>query len=270
MVATPIGNLDDISRRAIRVLSGVDHVLAEDTRHTRQLLNRLGVKARLHALHDHNEEQKVPAWLEVLSSGSDLALVSDAGTPLVSDPGFRLVRGAREAGLRVSPLPGPSSPVAALSVCGLATDRFIFEGFLPHKAAARRAHLSELGRDTRTTVLLESSHRIRDAVADIVAVLGGDRGLVLAKELTKVHEAVVGENAASVLAWLEADRARLKGEFVLVLEGAPNAPTVSLDSEALIDALLGELPASKLARVLSRVTGIDRKEAYQRVLERSK
>ncbi|MGB0714042.1 MAG: 16S rRNA (cytidine(1402)-2'-O)-methyltransferase [Gammaproteobacteria bacterium] len=270
MVATPIGNLEDISSRAMKVLGEVGDVLAEDTRHTRQLFNRLGIQARLHALHDHNEERKVRHWLSVLGEGTDLALVSDAGTPLINDPGFRLVRSAREEGIRVSPVPGPCSPVAALSACGLPTDRFVFDGFLPHKSVARRGRLAELGRDTRTVVMLESSHRVRDTVMDIVEVLGGGRGLVLAKELTKLHEAVMGADADSVLAWLDADPARLKGEFVLILEGAPSAPEGGVGADALIDALAGELPASKLARVVSRLTGLDRKQAYQRILERDR
>src|SRR5690606_27013910 len=220
VVATPIGNLGDLSPRAGGVLGSVAAICAEDTRHTRQLLAQIGVSTPLLALHEHNEDALAPRLVARLQAGESLALVSDAGTPLVSDPGFRLVRAAREAGIRVSPVPGPCALVAALSVAGRASDRFAFEGFLPAKGAARRERLAALAGETRTLIFYESSHRIEAMLADAAAAFGDDRRAVLARELTKLFETVLDGSLAALHARVVADPDQRKGEFVVVVEGA--------------------------------------------------
>ncbi|MEP6634049.1 MAG: 16S rRNA (cytidine(1402)-2'-O)-methyltransferase, partial [Luteimonas sp.] len=219
IVATPIGNLGDLSARALDTLRNVAAVCAEDTRHTRQLLAHYGVERPLIALHEHNEAEVAAKLVARLRNGDALALVSDAGTPLVSDPGFRLVRAAREAGIKVSPVPGASAVIAALSVAGLPSDRFVFEGFLPAKAAARRERLAQLAGETRTLVLYESSHRIEAALADLVAVFGAERKAVVARELTKLFETVLDGSLGALHARIAADADQRKGEFVMLIEG---------------------------------------------------
>ena len=220
VVATPIGNLGDLTARAREVLASVDAICAEDTRHTRQLLGALGIERPLLALHEHNEADVAWKLVERLKAGDSLALVSDAGTPLVSDPGYRLVRDVRAAGLRVIPLPGACAAIAALSVAGLPSDRFCFEGFLPAKASGRRERLTALAREPRTLVFYESSHRIEESLADLVAMFGPDREAVLARELTKLFETVLGDTLEGIAAKVAADDNQRKGEFVLVVRGA--------------------------------------------------
>jgi 16S rRNA (cytidine1402-2'-O)-methyltransferase len=262
VVATPIGNLQDISPRAVSVLAGADLVVAEDTRHTGKLLQHLGIKATLQAMHDHNEEAMLPALLQRLREGATIAVVSDAGTPLISDPGFRLVRAAAQAGIEVRTVPGPSAVTAALSVSGLATDRFVFEGFLPARPAARRQALERLRDETRTLVLFESSHRIEACLADLLAVLGPERQLAVCRELTKRFETVLRGGAAEVIERIAADPDQRKGEFVVVVEGAPDAQPGLAEALALARELLRELPASKAARIAARITGVSRRELY--------
>ena len=220
VVATPIGNLQDISLRALRVLGEVDCIAAEDTRHSARLLQHYDLRTPLVALHEHNEERATPALLARIAAGESVALVSDAGTPLISDPGYRLVVAAREQGLPVFVVPGPSAVTAALSVAGLPSDRFVFEGFLPAKAAARRNRLQQLAGETRTLVLFESSHRIEAAVADLAAVFGAQRRAVLCRELTKQFETVHGDELGRLGEWLAADPNQRKGEFVVLVAGA--------------------------------------------------
>ncbi|GAB2502449.1 16S rRNA (cytidine(1402)-2'-O)-methyltransferase [Lysobacter humi (ex Lee et al. 2017)] len=263
VVATPIGHLGDLSPRALETLRTVDAICAEDTRHTRQLLAHFGLERPLIALHQHNEDAQVGQLVERLRAGQSLALVSDAGTPLVSDPGYRLVRGAREAGLRVSPVPGACAAIAALSVAGLASDRFVFEGFLPAKSGARRERLAAFGAETRTTILYESAHRIEETLADIVAVLGADRGLVLARELTKLFETVLDGPAADVLAQVAADPNQRRGEFVLVLAGAPeNEDARVLEGRRLYAKLVDHLKPSQAAKLAAELSGAPRKALY--------
>lgn len=263
VVATPIGNLDDLSPRAQRVLGEVAAVCAEDTRHSRQLLGHFGIATPLLALHEHNEEQLAGRMVARLQGGDSLALVSDAGTPLVSDPGYRLVRAARQAGVRVSPVPGPSALVAALSAAGLASDRFVFEGFLPAKAAARRERLAGLAGETRTLIFYESSHRIRDALDDMRMAFGGSRAAVLARELTKLFETILDGSLDALAAALAADPNQRRGEFVVLVEGAGDATDERLVQGRRAYALLSaHLPPSTAARLAAELSGAPRKALY--------
>ena len=219
VVATPIGNLDDMTARACDVLAKVDLVAAEDTRRAGQLLTRLGVKKRLISLHEHNEESRVDQILDTLMSGQDVALISDAGTPLVSDPGFRLLSAARQKDLPVCPIPGSCAAIAALSIAGLPSDRFRFEGFLPTRAGPRAKRLEYLGEVPETLILYESVHRIVETLADLEQVLGPDREMTLARELTKLHETIYRGSISSVREQLNADPGGAKGEFTLVIAG---------------------------------------------------
>ena len=263
VVATPIGNLGDLSPRAQQVLRGVDAVCAEDTRHTRQLLAHFGIERPLVALHEHNEDDLARRLVARLQAGESLALVSDAGTPLVSDPGYRLVRAARDAGLRVSPVPGPSALVAALSVAGLPSDRFAFEGFLPAKAAARRERLAALAGETRTLIFYESAHRIEEMLADAVAAFGGERRAVLARELTKLFETVLDGALVALQAQVAADANQRKGEFVVLVEGAGEDADARLAEGRRVYSLLNaHLPPSAAAKLAAEITGAPRKALY--------
>jgi 16S rRNA (cytidine1402-2'-O)-methyltransferase len=263
VVATPIGNLADLSPRALDTLRKVDTICAEDTRHTRQLLAHHGVERPLLALHEHNEAEVVDRLVERLLGGDTLALVSDAGTPLVSDPGFRLVRAARVAGVRVSPVPGPSALVAALSVAGLPSDRFVFEGFLPAKAAARRERLARLAAEPRTLLFYESAHRIVATLADMAAAFGGNRQAVLARELTKLFETVLDGRLDALLAQVAADPNQRKGEFVLLVHGAgEGADAKVIEGRRLYAVLSGHLPPSTAAKLAAELSGAPRKALY--------
>ncbi|WP_133501234.1 16S rRNA (cytidine(1402)-2'-O)-methyltransferase [Cognatilysobacter terrigena] len=262
VVATPIGNLGDFGARAQEVLRSVDAICAEDTRHTRQLLAHFGIEKALVALHQHNEDAQVAQLVGRLREGQSLALVSDAGTPLVSDPGFRLVRGAREAGIRVSPVPGACAAIAALSVAGIASDRFAFEGFLPAKGGARRERLTALLGEPRTLIFYEASHRIEETLADFAAVFGGRRA-VLARELTKLFETVLDGDLASLHAAVATDPNQRKGEFVLVVEGAPEDTDATLAEGRRVYAKLCEhLKPSQAAKIAAELTGAPRKALY--------
>lgn len=263
VVATPIGNLGDLSPRALEVLRSVDAICAEDTRHTRQLLAHFGVERPLVALHEHNEDRQAAQLVERLLGGASLALVSDAGTPLVSDPGYRLVRAAREAGLRVSPVPGPCAAIAALSVAGLASDRFVFEGFLPARTSARRERLAALVTETRTVMLYEASHRIAETLDDLVTVFGPDRPVVLARELTKLFETVLDGSLATVRAAVLADPNQRRGEFVVIVQGAPEDADARITEGRRLYARLGEyLKPSQAAKVAAELSGAPRKALY--------
>jgi len=272
VVATPIGNLGDMSPRAGEVLGRVQRIAAEDTRHSAGLLAHLGVHTPLVSLHEHNEAERIPSLLEALRAGESVALISDAGTPLVSDPGFRLVRAAREAGLDVRAVPGPSAPLAALAVAGLPSDRFCFEGFLPHAAGARQRRLEALLVQPVSTILFESSHRVRAAAANLAQLAPG-REVFLARELTKQFEEHYRGPAGELPAWLDADSNRTRGEFVLILGPAPAPDTggeadtpLSDEHERLLAALLHELPLKRAARLLSDATDLPRNRVYARAL----
>lgn len=263
VVATPIGNLGDLSQRAQQVLREVAAVCAEDTRRSGQLLAHFGIGTPLLALHEHNEQQLAERLVARLLGGEALALVSDAGTPLVSDPGYRLVRAARAAGVKVSPVPGPSALVAALSVAGLPSDRFTFEGFLPAKASARRERLAALAGEPRTLVFYESSHRIEESLADLRAAFGDDRPAVLARELTKLFETVLDGTLADLHARVAADADQRKGEFVLVVQGVGEDADAKLAEGRRVHAVLArQLPPSTAAKLAAEITGAPRKALY--------
>jgi len=263
VVATPIGHRDDISARAIETLRKVAVIAAEDTRHTRPLLQHLGIDTPLVALHDHNERTAVDALVERLRQGDDVALVSDAGTPLISDPGFRLVRAVRAAGLKASPVPGPSAVVAALSVAGLPSDRFIFEGFLPAKGGARRSRLTELAGESRTLIFYESSHRIVECLEDMREVFGADREAVMARELTKLFETVLGAPLGELVERVTADPNQQKGEFVVMVAGREAGEDERLAEGLRVFGILKEeLPPAKAAKLAAAITGAPRKALY--------
>ncbi len=263
VVATPIGNLADLSPRAQEVLRSVAAICAEDTRHTGQLLSHFGISKPLVALHDHNEEAMAERVVSRLLGGESLAVVSDAGTPLVSDPGFRLVRAARAAGVKVSPIPGACAAIAALSVAGLPSDRFVFEGFLPAKGAARRERLNKLAGETGTLVFYESSHRIAESLADMVGAFGAERPAVVARELTKLFETVLGGSLEQLLAKVLADDNQRKGEFVVMVQGAGDDEQARIAEGRRLYAKLNEhLPPSTAAKLAAELSGAPRKALY--------
>jgi 16S rRNA (cytidine1402-2'-O)-methyltransferase len=263
VVATPIGNLDDITLRALRVLAEVDIIAAEDTRRTRKLLSHHGINTPLLALHEHNEEQITPQLVKEITEGKSLALVSDAGTPLLSDPGYRLIRAAAGAGITVSAIPGASAVTAALSICGLATDRFVFEGFLPQKQSARLGLLASMKEEQRTIVLFESSHRIVACLQDIETELGAGRQAAICREMTKQFETVLRGSIADLRQRLEEDPNQRKGEFVIVLSGGDADYPLALGKAMELGRALQEyLSMSQAARVAARVCGVSRRELY--------
>ena len=269
VVATPIGNLADLSSRAREALAGADVVAAEDTRHTGQLLAALGLSRPLISVHEHNEMQRVDGLLERLARGEVIALASDAGTPLVSDPGSELVARAAAAGFEVRPIPGPCAVIAALSVSGLPTDRFVFEGFLPAKAGERRTRLAALAREPRTLVLFEAPHRIRETLADLVMAFGGDRRGALARELTKAFESVYRGTLAELEAVARSDANVERGELTLVIAGDRPAEPVDHDAALLgraLELLLKELPPGRAAGIAAQLAGAPRSVAYARAI----
>ncbi|WP_295930725.1 16S rRNA (cytidine(1402)-2'-O)-methyltransferase [uncultured Xanthomonas sp.] len=263
VVATPIGNLADLTPRAQETLRTVAAICAEDTRRSGQLLAHFGIERPLLALHEHNEDALSQRIVARLLEGQSLALVSDAGTPLVSDPGYRLVRAARAAGVRVSPVPGACAAIAALSVAGLPSDRFAFEGFLPAKASARRERLARLAGEPRTLVFYEASHRIAESLADCRAAFGDARPAVMARELTKLFETVLDGTLADLHARVEADDNQRKGEFVLMVQGAGDDADAQLAEGRRVYAKLSEhLPPSTAAKLAAELTGASRKALY--------
>ena len=270
VVATPIGNLDDLSPRARKILAEVDRIAAEDTRHTGRLLSHIGCKTRLLALHDHNEETAVGGIIARLLAGDAVALVSDAGTPLVSDPGYRLVRAAHENGIAVSPIPGASAVTAALSVAGLATDRFCFEGFAPAKKAARKARLGELANETRTIVIYESVHRIAESLNDMVDIFGADRGAFIARELTKMHEQCVQGSLSELQCLVVAETIVMKGEFVIVIAGSETETASTIDVDRLLAELADHLPPKIAAGIAARLSREKKNHLYDRLLRSKK
>ena len=263
VVATPIGNLDDISVRALKVLREVAIIAAEDTRHSRTLLQHHGIDTPMLAVHDHNERSALDSVLAHLAAGDNVALVSDAGTPLISDPGFRLVRAAREQAYSVVAVPGACAAVAALSVAGLPTDRFVFEGFLPSRPAARRARISALAGESRTLVLYESSHRIAQCLVDLAAILGPGRPAVLARELTKLHETVLALPLAELAARVAADPDQQRGEIVLLVAGhdADDGERLA-EGRRVLDILAPHLPPARAAKLAAAISGAPRKALY--------
>ena len=272
VVATPIGNLDDLSPRAREVLGRADLIAAEDTRVTGRLLSHVGIKVRSLALHDHNEEKVVPELIEALESGNSVALVTDAGTPLVSDPGYRLVRAAHNVGITVSPIPGPSAPVAALSASGLPSDRFVFEGFLPTRQGARKRRLEVLRPETRTVLYFESIHRVAETISDMRSVLGDSRQAFIGRELSKLHEQCVPGSLAELAESLADGRIPLKGEFVIGIEGIADMEedTFAADADRWLGELMPVMPGKQAVDIVARVTGVPRNTVYQQMLARKK
>ena len=267
VVATPIGNLDDLSPRARATLDSADLIAAEDTRHTGRLLSHFGVKTPLMALHDHNEQAAVAGLIDELAAGKSVALVSDAGTPLISDPGYRLVAAAHENSVRVVPVAGPSAVTVALSAAGLPTDRYCFEGFLPAKAKARKERLDEVQSETRSLVYYESVHRVRDSLADMKEVFGGDRPAFIGRELTKMHEQCVQAPLADLLCQVDEGDIPSKGEFVIIVAGSTKEPESSYDVDLLLTELSASLSAKDAAKIAAKLTSHQRNDLYARILE---
>jgi 16S rRNA (cytidine1402-2'-O)-methyltransferase len=264
VVATPIGHRDDLSARAVVTLREVAVIAAEDTRHSRPLLVHHNIDTPLIALHDHNERDAVDAIVRRMDAGDSVALISDAGTPLISDPGFRLVRAARAAGIRCIPVPGACAAIAALSVAGLPSDRFVFEGFLPPKAVARRSRLRELGGDARTLIFYESSHRVAESLADMRDIFGATREAVLARELTKMFETVLGEPLAALAVRVAADPDQQRGECVILVVGrGEEADAKLIEGQRIFAILREELPPAKAAKMAAAITGAPRKLLYE-------
>jgi len=268
VVATPIGNLSDISERAKQVLAQVDLVAAEDTRHSGRLLSALGLKKNMLALHDHNERQQAVVVVDKLKAGLSVALISDAGTPLISDPGYHLIKLAHQSEITVSPIPGASALMAALSVSGLPTDRFCFEGFLPARGSSRQKRLQALATESSTLILFESCHRIVVSLQDMLAIFGAERLVMMGRELTKTFETVRRAPLAELLAWVEADPMQQKGEFVLIVAGAEEVADESEQQlQRSLELLLQELPLKKAAAVAAKLSGVGKNQAYQLALE---
>lgn len=269
VVATPIGNLDDISARAIEVLSSVSLIAAEDTRHSRSLLRHFGVDTRMLALHEHNEYQALEKVIDCLKQGDAVALISDAGTPVISDPGFALVRECHQQGITVSPVPGPSAVIAAISASGLATDSFLFEGFPNRTRAARRAEFQKLCDEPRTMLFYESSHRVQVCLQDMADIFGVERPAVLARELTKLYETIIHGTLGSLCETLERDPMQSKGEFVLLVGGQVRRQDDALSPEAerTLRILMQELPLKQAAALAAKLTGEKKNRLYQLGLE---
>jgi 16S rRNA (cytidine1402-2'-O)-methyltransferase len=267
VVATPIGNLGDISLRALETLRGADLVACEDTRHARHLLDHHGIKVPTLALHQHNENAAADKLIHFLGEGKAVALVSDAGTPGVSDPGARAVAAVRAAGFRVIPLPGPNAAIAALSAAGLTDPHFLFAGFLPAKVGARRTAIQALAGVDAALVFYEAPHRVTETVGELVELLEPQREIVIARELTKLFEQIVRMPLVEAPAWLAADANRQRGEFVLVVSGPPPRAGMDAETERVLNALLAELPVKQAAKLAAEITGQPKNALYARALE---
>ncbi|MFT6340699.1 MAG: 16S rRNA (cytidine1402-2'-O)-methyltransferase [Alcanivorax sp.] len=262
IVSTPIGNLDDISRRAIAVLGEVDWVAAEDTRHSQRMLEQLGIRSRLISCHDHNESARSEELVARLQSGEQGALISDAGTPLVSDPGYRLVRACHQAGVRVVPIPGASALLAALAAAGQPSDRFLFEGFVPAKGAPRQQAIERLAKLSVTSIIYEAPHRVLSFLEALKASVEKDREISLCRELTKQFETIRMGTVADICDWVASDRNQQRGELVLVLSPAAQTADWSEQDQALAKSLLAELPVSRVAKIMAAHTGLKRQAVY--------
>jgi len=267
MVATPIGNLGDISPRAVEILKSADLIAAEDTRHSQRLLSHLGISTHMQAYHEHNEEYQTARLLTRLQQGESIALISDAGTPLVSDPGYRLVEQAHQHGIRVVPIPGACAAITAMSVAGLASDRFSFEGFPPSKQAARLSYLQELKDESRTMVFYISCHRVLATLMDMRTVFGEQRLATFAREITKTYETIRKATLHELCLWVDSDAMQRKGEIVLVLAGSVQDKSAHPLRDEILAALVDELPVKQAAKIASRITGINKNELYEAALK---
>ncbi|MDO3388401.1 16S rRNA (cytidine(1402)-2'-O)-methyltransferase [Gilvimarinus sp. SDUM040013] len=271
VVPTPIGNLADMVPRAIQTLQSVSLIACEDTRHSSRLLDHFNIQTRTTAYHDHSDDRKTASLLAMLEQGEDLALISDAGTPLISDPGYRLIREARAQGVRVVPIPGACAVIAALSAAGLPSDRFIFEGFLPAKAQARRQRLERLTTEPRTIIFYEAPHRVLESVTAMRDVFGAEREVVLAREISKAFETIAGMSLEKMCDWIAGDSNQQRGEIVVLVRGAPEREAVIDEGVAhTMRVLLEELPVKKAAALASRLTGLRKNELYQWALDNVK
>ena len=267
LVATPIGNLADITQRAISVLAQVDIIAAEDTRHSQRLLSHLGIKSKLLAYHEHNEDKMTSRLLDEIEAGKALALISDAGTPLISDPGYRLVAQAHDREIKVVPVPGVCAAIAALSAAGLATDSFTFEGFPPAKHGARLHFFEQFSQQQHTMIFYVSCHRIIETLQDMLVVFGADRRVTFARELTKTFETIKRMELSALIPWVEADENQRKGEIVLIVEGKVIASVDSLQVDNYLSILLAELPVKQAVSLVVKMTGENKNEIYKRALE---
>ena len=269
IVATPIGNMGDMTARAIKTLMDVDVIAVEDTRRSGQLLRNFEISTPMIAVHEHNERQICDSLLDRINKGESIALISDAGTPLLSDPGYFLVNQARDRDLSVVPIPGVSAVITALSVAGLPTDRFVFEGFLPAKSSGRKQKLEMLKEDMRTVIFYEAPHRIIEMLKDCLSVFGGQRKVVLARELTKTFETVYGDELDKLIPWVEADDNQKKGEFVVLVQGAEAREDTGVDaeSERILLILLKDLPVKQAAGIAANITGLKKNALYQYALK---
>lgn len=267
VVATPIGNLGDMSPRALEILTGVDAIAAEDTRHSRQLLRHFGIDKPCVALHEHNERAQVEQLVDRLRAGQALALVSDAGTPVVSDPGYHLVRAAHEARCRVVSIPGPSAVIAALSISGQSAERFVFEGFLPAKLAARAQRLELLRNEVRTLVFFEAPHRVVETLESMVEIFGDAREVTYVRELSKLYETARLTRLGELLDWVRGDAVQQKGEIVIVMRGADAATDIDeAAADGTLRALLDELPLKQAVALAAKLTGVSRNRLYETAL----
>lgn len=268
VVATPIGHLDDMTYRAVQVLESVSLIAAEDTRQSAPLLKHYNITTPLTAVHDHNEKQKIDEIIKKLQNGENVALISDAGTPLISDPGFRLVRAAQQANIRVTPIPGACAAIAALSSVGLPSDRFLFVGFLPSKASQRQGQLEQLKDHSETLIIYEAPHRIVSCLTDIQEIFGADRRIGFAREITKTFETIVQKPVSELLEWVKADHHQQKGEMVLVIAGNPNEADLEQQKvDQLLTRLLEDLSIKSASQLAADLTGLKKKALYQRALE---
>lgn len=269
VVATPIGNLGDMVPRAVETLQTVALIAAEDTRHSSRLLSHFDIKTPCVAYHDHSDEQRTEQLIARMHGGDSIALISDAGTPLVSDPGYRLVRSARQAGIQVVPIPGACAMIAALSAAGLPSDRFAFEGFLPAKQVARCTQLQSLAADPRTLIFYEAPHRILETLQDMAQVFGPEREVVMARELTKTFETIKGDKVADLATWVEADTNQQRGEIVLLVHGAPKPENEAMTPAQMhtMKVLLEELPVKQAASIGAKLTGLKKNFLYDWALQ---
>jgi len=269
VVATPIGNLGDMVPRAVETLQTVAVIAAEDTRHSARLLSHFDIKTPCIAYHDHSDDSRVDQLITRMQFGDSIALISDAGTPLVSDPGYRLVRSARQAGIQIVPIPGACAMIAALSAAGLPSDRFAFEGFLPAKQVARTTQLEALAADTRTLIFYEAPHRILETLQDMQSVFGAGREVVIAREITKTFETIKGDNLAAMIDWVAADTNQQRGEIVLLVHGAnkPEDAEISPEQVRIMRVLLDDLPVKQAAVLGAKITGLKKNFLYDWALQ---
>lgn len=269
IVATPIGHLDDLSPRALKILNDVAYIAAEDTRHSAVLLRHFGITTPCLSLHEHNEEQRCSQIINYLQQGQSIAVISDAGTPLISDPGFRVVNAARAADIKVVPIPGPCALITALCASGLPSDRFAFEGFLPAKSGAKQKQLESIRNETRTIIFYESTHRLLDTIDDMIQILGEERYVVIARELTKTFETIHGDPLSELKKWLLADSNQQKGEFVLLVKGLEESTTSELENHALkvLNILMTELSASQAVKLAAKITGVKKSWLYEQTIK---